>query len=257
MQFEKFKRFFLQTLIGCLIAAALLSVVTVLAGQFNDTFAKALLTLLVIAVHSLVSFGFILNHEKQPNVENLELFTNATFMIIVLSFITSVLGIWGIIGGELVGKLYMTYFVLLFAILHGEVLAKTLGEESYIDNIVYGNFVFMFFVVLMLLPVIFFGSEQFDSIYYRLLAAFGIIDATLTLLTVILHKLYLQKHPKVNDAVFAIQPGGPNTPASTQAQPQAHQPKRGMNILVIILIAFLALQFIGSIMVAFIGALYR
>ncbi len=256
MNFEKFKRTFLQILVGCLIAAAGLSVVTVLVGEFNEVFGKALATILLIAVHSLISFGFIVNNEKRKTIENLEIFTNATFTIIVLSFITSVFGVWGILPGELVGKLYGTYFILLFAILHGEVLARTLNKEKYIDNIVYSNYFFMAIVVCMILPLIFFTDGEFGEVYYRFLAAFGIIDATLTLVAIILHKLYLQKHPTVNSAVFSFQ--NANNPGGTQhIQGQAVQPKRGMNIFVVILIAFLALQFAASIFVAIIGQISR
>jgi hypothetical protein len=251
MNLEKIKRVFLQILIGCLVAASGLAVVTVLIGKFNDVLIKALLTLLIIAVHSLVSFGFILSNERRKTIDNLEIFINATFIIIVLSFITSIFGIWKVIDVGLVGKLYLTYGVLLFAILHSEVLAKTLKKEKYIDNIVFSNYAFMIGVVLMILPVIFFTGYTFSSAYFRLLAAFGIIDATLTLLAVILHKLYLQKHPRVDSAVFTIQQAVPSN--GHASLPQQSQPKRGMNVLVMILIGFLALQFIGSIFLVVIG----
>lgn len=246
--FENVKRIFLQILIGCLVAAGVLCVITVLVGSFNDIFAKALFTILLIALHSLFSFGFIANKERQKTSENLEFFSNATFIIIVLSFITSLAGVWGILDGDLVWRLYLTYFVLLFATLHGEVLAKLLGKQSSIDKIVYSNYGFMLVVVLMLLPVIFVSDAALlGEVYYRFLAAFGIIDATLTLLAIILHKLYLQKNPKTQSAVFGLEAGQANNP----------QPRRGMHPLVIILIAYLAFQFIGGIVIAAIGVLNR
>lgn len=259
MEFSQIKRIFLQILVGCLVGAALIAVAAVLTGEFNDVLGKALLTILVIGFHALVSFGFIASNEKKKKAENLEIFTNATFVIIILSFITAVFGTWGLLGGELVWKLYMTYFVLLFATLHGEVLAQTLGKERYIDRIVYSNYIFMAVVVVMLIGIIFVSdTADFGEAYYRLLAACGIIDATLTLLAIILHKLYLQKHPTVNSAVFGLQPGQPGVAQPTQAQsgqPAPAPAHRGINILVIILVGFLALQFIGSLAVAFIGRL--
>lgn len=252
MGFEKIKRFFLQIMVACLVAAGVLSVITVLFGSFNDIFAKALATIFLVALHSLVSFGFILNNERKKTKENLEFFTNFTFVIIILSFITSLSGVWGLVGGVLVLKLYMAYFVLLFAVLHAEILAKILGKENYMDNIVYSNYLFMTIVVLMLMILIFVDdSSLLGSMFYRLLAAFGIIDATLTLSGIILHKLYLQKHPTVNSPVFTVQPGQ-QVPGQA---PQAAEPKRGMHPLVIVLIAYLAFQFIGGIVVALIGGL--
>lgn len=242
--FENIKRIFLQILVGCLVAAGALCVITVLVGSFNDIFAKALFTIFLIALHSLVSFGFITNKERQKTSENLEFFSNTTFVIIVLSFITSLSGVWGLLDGDLVWRLYVTYFVLLFATLHGEVLTKMLGKQDTIDKLVFSNYGFMIVVVLMLLPVIFVSDASLlGEVYYRFLAAFGIIDATVTLVAVIMHKLYLQKHPKVESAVFS--------------QANGLQPKRGMHPVVIILLAYLAFQFIGGIMIAAIGGLNR
>lgn len=257
MQLDKVKSLFLKVLIGCLIAAAGLAVVTVLLGEFTDVTGKALLTILFIAIHALISFSFIVNNERQETFDSLAFFTNATFTIIVLSFLTSVFGVWGIFPGELVGKLYMLYFVLLFAVLHGEILAKTTKKQVTIDKIVYVNYIFMAAVILMLLPIIFLNdsSEVLGDFYFRLLAAFGIIDATLTLVAVIMHKLYVDKHPKTNDAVFNItQPVGQIPGQVVPTVPV--QQKRGMNIFVVILIAFVALQFIGGLIIAVIGALY-
>jgi hypothetical protein len=253
MNFSKIKNLFLRVLIGCLVAAALLAVATVLSGSFNEISGKALFTILIIAVHSLVSISFITNNEKQDTFSNLVVFANATFGIIVLSFITSVLGIWGLLPGELVGKLYGLYLVLLFAILHGEVLAKILGKQANIDKVVRANYVFMVIVVLLLMPVIFSGfSDTLGSFYYRLLAAFGIIDATMTLIAVILHTLYVQKHPQVQDQVFGMQ----QQPYQQNGQngPVMQQPKRHMNIFVILLLAYIGLQAVSVVVFAIAGA---
>lgn len=256
MNLDKIKSLFLKVLIGCLVAAAALAVVTILAGHFNNVSAKALLTILLIAIHALVSFGFIVNNEKQETFESLDIFANATFIVIVLSFITSVFGVWGIVPGDLVAKMYALYFVLLFAILHGEVLTKTLGKQSNINTIVYANYSFMLIVILLLIPVIFVGGNGgLAPLYYRFLAVFGIIDATLTLVAIILHKLYVQKHPKINDPVFNVQQY-PGQIVGQNIQAAAPPAKRHMNIFVIILIGYVVIQIGGAIFVAILGRLY-
>jgi phosphatidylserine synthase len=260
MNLEKTKSLFLKSMIGCLVAAAVLAVATILAGQFNDVSARALFTIVLVAIHCLVSFGFILNNEKQETFESLSIFANATFILIILSFMTSVLGVWGIVPGWLVAKLYAVYFVLLFAILHGETLAKTLGKQHNIDLIVHWNYVFMAVVVILIMPVIFMADQDLlTPFYYRFLAACGIIDATLTLVAVILHKLYLQKHPKLVDNIFSIQPvpGQPGSTQYVQVQNAPGQPKRGTNIFVFILIAYLAVQFAAGIILGILGTLHR
>jgi hypothetical protein len=256
MNLQNLKNLFLKLLIGCLVVAAALAVVTVIIGHFNDIFAKALFTILLVALHCLISFGFIVNNEKEETFENLTFFTNVTFFIIVLSFITSILGVWTLLSGALVAKLYALYFVLLFATLHGETLSKTTGKQKNIDTTVSVNYFFMAIVVLMLLPVIFLNdNSSLPSIYYRSLAAAGIIDATLTLIAVILHKLYVQKHPTLTDNVFNLQqiPGQPGQNMQN-AQIAAAAPKHGMNIFVKILLGYVILQVIGSVFVMVLGA---
>lgn len=247
MDLAKVKNLFFKTLIGCLVAAAILAVATVLTGSFNDVLGRALLTILIVAFYSLIGLTFIKSNEKQETFDSLAVFTNVTFGLIIAGFITAVAGTWGLVPGNVVGRLYLFYFVLLFATLHAEVLAKTLNKESLINNLVFVNYVFMFLVVLMLMPIIFLSDpNELGSFYYRLLAACGIIDATLTLITVILHNLYVQKHPKVVDPVFAYQqiPGQPGK----MVQVVAEKPKKKMNIFVVLLLIYIGFQIVGSLL---------
>ncbi len=251
MNLAKFKSIFLRIMIGCLVAAGMLAVVTVLTGQFNEVFAKSLFTILLIALHALVSFGYIDISEKKTSVNDLTFFHNATFVLIILSFITSIFGTWAIISSSLVVKLYATYFVLLFAILHGEILNQIVGNDKTMDKIVHSNYLFMVIVVLLILPVIYSSDASLlGDFYYRILAAFGIVDAILTLVAIILNKLYLQKHPQVNSALFANVPEATSPPLGAS---QTSQPKRGPSILIIILVGFLGVQLLGSLLFALIG----
>ena len=250
MDFAKLKSLFLKIMIGCLIASGTIAVVTVLTGSFNEIFGKSLVTILLVALHALFSFGYININEKNESANDLSFFHNTTFILIILSFITSVFGVWGVISGDLVGKLYATYFVLLFAVLHGETLSKMVGNDHTIDNVVYANYAFMMVVILLILPIIYSSdASAMGDVYYRLLAAFGIIDAILTLLAIILNKLYLQKHPKVDPSVFGNEP----IMIGSAGAATTSQPKKGMSILVIILIAFLGLQLISGLVFAVLG----
>jgi hypothetical protein len=247
MDLAKTKNIFLKLMVGCLVAAAAVAVVTVLTGKFNDILEKSLFTILIVAVHALISFGFISNNEKQGTFKNLALFTNATFGIIVLSFVTAIFGIWRIIPGDIFGKLYELYFVLLFAILHGEVLYKTLGEQQLTDRVIYANFFFMFIVVVLFIPAIFTSFDNtLSSLYYRFMAAMGIIDATLTILTVILHRIYLQRYPRALDATTAVPQiatqGSLPTPVSTPAHSHG-----ALNVVIYVLAGLMALQFAAGI----------
>lgn len=266
MNMQRAKDLFFKLLIVSLVAAASVAVVAVLLGEFNEALRNSLLTIFMMVIHSSLSIGFIANNEEQNNLDNLPVFTNATFGALVLSFGTSVLGIWDVISGDFVGNLYMLYFVLLFAVLHGEVLGKTLGMQKGRDKLVYINYVFMAAVVLLLVPVIF--AEDTDilgSLYFRILAACSIIDATLTLLIAIFHKIYLDKHPKVIDPIFNMAVQTPAQQGQSQVAGQPTQPQPVMvphkrmsvlNVLLIVLFAYIGFQMLVGILFALIGGAF-
>jgi hypothetical protein len=245
----------INIMVGSLVGAAAIAVVAVLVGQFNDVLGKALFTLGIVTLHALVSLAFIERRSKVSDLDDLKVFTNTIFVLIVLSFITAVFGVWQLLPAETVARLYGTYFVVAFATLHGEMLHKTTGVEAKINNAVYANYVTMGIVVILVLPLIWLADAgDFPDFYYRLLAAMAIIDATLTVLAVIWHKLYLQKHPKAPSQLFIIQPQTSAVDANGNPVPQAVEVrKKGMNPLLVILIIFLALQFVAPI-VFFLGS---
>jgi len=235
MDIEEFKKFFLFNLIGALVISALVAIVTVLIGSFNEISGRVLFTLAMVIMHSLVSLSFIWENEKKHTFENLSFFTNTLFFIIVLSFLTSILGIWKIIPGDFIWNIYQTFFVIGFASLHGNILSKALHKETYIDTIIYLNYLFMAGVVLMLLPIIYIENavQVFGEFYYRVLGAIGIVDGTLSILTIIFHKIYMHKHPKAENPLY--------TDWHNQAPKQAEK-KRGLSMWVWILIIYLILQ---------------
>lgn len=235
--FAKFKKFFLFNLIGSLIISAIVAVVTVLIGEFNEVSARVLITLIMVIVHSLISLVFIWDNDRQNTFQRLAFFINVLFSLIVVSFITSIFGIWKIIPSEIFWNLYHTYFVLGFASLHADILSKALKKENYMDMLVYSNYVFMAIAVLMILPAIFIdnASKVLGEMYFRVLGATAIIDGTLSVLTIIFYKLYMHKHPEVQDALVAGIEAGQNK-------------KKGLSIWVWILIIYLVVQIVFPIL---------
>jgi hypothetical protein len=252
-KFESLKKLFIKILIASLIAAAVVAVIAVLVDQLSDIMWRALTTLGLVAAHAVASLAYIRTNGQLKDGEELKFFSNTVFVIIIFSFLTSVFGTWQVLGGELVVKLYLTYLVLLFVALHGELLSKTLKLESYINKIVYVNYVFMAIVFSMLMPLIYFAHDLFGGAYYRVLAASGIVDATLTILAVIFLKLYLQKHPQVPSQVFTL---SSTTQLDTNGQPvlaAVVAPKRRTNPLLLLLGIYIIAQLIISLVGAVFG----
>jgi hypothetical protein len=240
---DRFKRVFYQVLIGCLLASAAVAVTAVLAGGFNQTLGRALATIAMVALHALLSFGYVTENDKQDKKDggrSIDLFTNTVFTLIVASFITSEFVIWQVLSGELTLKLYMLYGVALFATLHADVLYRIRRFESRIDYLITANYFTMAIVVAMLTVVIFANSpSDLGSFYYRLLAAIAIVDATMTITAIIMHKMYLQNHPSLAAKV-----------GKTEVE-TAKTKNFWKNPLVILLLIFLAVQVVGTLVALF------
>jgi hypothetical protein len=199
LDFAKLKKYLLFVLIGCLVISSIVAVVTVLVGEFNEITAKTFYTLLTAFAHALVGLLFIWDEERAKKYNPLSFLVNTLFFIVVISFITSVFGIWDIISHETVSKMFITYAIAIFAALHSDILSKATGKENLIDNIVYANYIFIALVFLMLQPIVHMHNPELvlGQFYYRVLAACAIIDGTLSVLTIIFHKLYMHKHPEL------------------------------------------------------------
>lgn len=256
MQSTYLKKLAINVMIGSLVGAAAVAVMAILIGEFSDVIGKALFTLLIVTLHALVCLSFLDNRTKSTT-HDLSIFTNTIFALIVFSFFTAVFGIWGLLSGDIVGKLYLTYFIAAFAALHGEMLHKTTGLTKTIDNIVYSNYVLMGLVIVLLLPLVWLASDtEFADFYYRLLAASAIVDATLTILAVILHKLHLQKHPQLKSELFTQVVYTTDANGNQIPQTQTVQaPKRGVHPLLVVLGIFILLQFTVP-MIFFIGGMF-
>jgi hypothetical protein len=241
VNFANLKKFFLYTLIGSLIATASVTVIIVLFGTFNETTSRVFLTLLMVIVHSLVSLLFIYDDERQNTFERLAFFTNVLFILIILSFITSIFSIWEIVGGETAWKMYQIYFLTAFASLHCDILSKIFNKEKYMDYIIYANYLFIGVVYLMLIPLIIFDNDTklFGEFYYRVLAANGIIDGTLSILSIIFYKLFVHKHPETDNPVL----GGVSSESGQ---------KKNMSIWVWILIIYLTMQVVTPMILYFV-----
>jgi hypothetical protein len=227
ISFSELKKFFIFSFIGSLVIAALVAVVTVLIGHFNEITGRVFMTLFMVVIHSLVSLAFIWDDSRRNTFDKLAFFINTVFLIIVFSFITSLFGVWKIVSGETIGHLYQTYFLLAFAALHADILSKAFNKEKYMDAIIYANYIFISIVFLMLQAIVYIHNPMavLGEMYFRFLAAASIVDGTLSILTIIFYKLYMHKHPEI----------------------KMETTKKGLSIWVWLLIVFLFFQVIGPI----------
>ena len=238
LNFKEFKKFFIFCLIGSLIVSALVAVITVLIGEFNEVTGRVFFTLAMVVVHSFISLAFIWDDERQNTFERLAFFINVLFTLIVLSFLTSIFGIWKILPSDTVARLYQTFFVIGFASLHGDVLSKVFHKERYLDTMIYANYLFIAAVVLMLEVIIFTDNAYYTlgEMYYRVLGAVAIVDGTLSVLTIIFYKLYIAKHPEEQNIL------------QNSVDTSSVTPKKRLSIWVWIFLVYITFQILIPIM---------
>lgn len=235
ISFSELKKFFIFSLIGSLIVAAIVAVITVLIGQFNEITTKVFLTLFMVIIHSLISLVFIWDDSRHDTFNKLAFFVNTVFILIIMSFIASLFGIWEIVSEENIVHIYQTFFLIGFAALHVNILSKSLDLQNYINIIIYINYLFIIIVLVMLQPVLYITDAKIvlGDMYYRFLAAASIIDGTLSILTIIFYKLYMHQHPEIQNIFQSNASSGDN---------QTH--KKGLSVWVWILIIYLILQIV-------------
>lgn len=195
---SQIKKYFLYIMIGGLILSAAISIMAVLVGQFNDFMQKSLFTTLSIVVHSLIALAFVsINVEHHTKAD--ETIIDTLFGITIASFATSVLALWGVLAGPIIGHLYLLYLYALIA----AALCRALLQASRIDNktrmLANASIIITILLFLLLMPNVFVNTPSaLPDIYYRGVAATAILLGTTSVLTAILHRLYINKHPEVH-----------------------------------------------------------
>jgi uncharacterized membrane protein len=201
MDKAKLRANMIKLMLGCLVLAAAVAIVTILIGKFSDTTGRALGTVFVALLHIGIVFGLVSVTSSKAEVAPKagEFVINSTILIAVLSFLTSVFALWGALSGDIVGKLYVTYIVALFVLFHGKSLFDMHVVYPKVRPYVYANFVFIAVVAAMLLGLVYApsGTHLAEGFYGRLLAASAIVDVTLSVIVAVMHRLYLQQHPEL------------------------------------------------------------
>lgn len=198
-------KYFLYTLVGGLIIAALISVVAVLIGDFNSTVSRALGTTGSMVAHTLVAL-FIISVSSQNKSGASSLLSSTLLLITIASFITTILQIWEVITGRIAYDLYVVYFYTFCASLWSQLLLQM--AENFVDkatrivSFVAIGFTWLFWALL--LPTIFTHyPDKLTEFHYRALAATVIVLATMSVLTIVFRRIYVAKNPELKSVAIA------------------------------------------------------
>jgi len=202
---KRIKRMFFLTLIGCVGAAALVSVVAILLGDFGSTVWKTIWVIISMALHMFVILGYTSALFKQEDKTGKSPFTItnvALFSLLVASFIITILSIWDVMTADMTIRSYGAMLIVLVASIHSDVLYSLRNYSKALNAVIALNFVFIVLVAAMLVIAIIGAGEGWsllgkDSFFWRLLGAAGVIDASLTVISAIMLKMWQQSHPEL------------------------------------------------------------
>ena len=207
MNVVSLRNILVKGMLGCHVVAAIVAVVFILIGSFDEIAWKSIGTVFSAIIHLSILLGVISMTASKSDNPTVVLSGNVTIntatTIAALSFFTSVFGIWDVMSGSIVAKLYVTYIVTLILVLHAKTLVDVAAFYKKVRPYVYGNLFVALLVAMMVIGLAWSGDMDLLSGFYgRLLAASAIVDVTLSIVTMVLFKLYLQKNPELQQSLF-------------------------------------------------------
>lgn len=197
----KLKLWLLYVLIGGLVAAALIAIVAVLVGEFNTVLQKALGTIFIFVTHSLFILGLVWTDTQ--NRLGRSIIPTTLLATGLANIVTSTLGTWEIISTETAWRAVLFYMLLIgsafltTAAFRLRVPVKTIQILTYVTV---GSIVAW---TLMLTPWVFAVVENFNPLYFRIIAALTILVATTLLVTVILRTIALAREVGLREKIKA------------------------------------------------------
>ena len=193
---SKLKIAFLYILIGGLVVSALISIVAVLIGQFNEVVLKALLTTFIFMSHSLLIIALI--SADRYNTIGKALFPTTIFVTIIANMLTTTLGTWGVWDNDVSWRAFLLYMLVIGSafIVTAALRLRTSNRNTNIAA--YATVSCITLLTIILIPWVFTHTPaDLGSFYYRLIGALTILAATALSLSFIFNKIAVSQHPEL------------------------------------------------------------
>lgn len=186
----------LYVLIGGLVVAALISIVAILIGEFNEVIRKALGTTLLVMSHCLLILLIVM--ADRNNLIGRSLILTTVLGTIFANIFTSIFGIWDI-WEDSMSEHFLAFYVLLIGMAFVVTGIRKLWLKTKAVSITTTVSIAaagLFTVVVT--PWIFADNpELLDDFYYRLVGATTVLLATSFTLLAILNRIAVSRNPKL------------------------------------------------------------
>ena len=226
---SKIKLGFIYVVIGGLVVSALISVVAILIGEFNSVIQKALFTTFLLVLHGCIALLIVLADKR--NQIGKSLIATTILGVVIANMVTSALGVWDILPGDMSSRLVGVYTLLVgTAFIIAGTLRLRLPHQA-TTMLAYVSCGLMALLALSLIPwILFHDSPMLSDLYYRAVGAVGILTVTGLLITCIVNRITVAQHPQI---------------AAAELKPQGYQ--GGMLAVVIVSGVFVALWWLYGI----------
>lgn len=205
----KLKVAFLYILIGGLVISALISVVAILIGEFNEAVLKALLTTFIFVTHSLLVIGIV--SADRRNRLGKDVIPTAILATVIANMFTSTLGTWELWASDASWKAFLVYMLVIgAAFIVTASLKLRLGAHKATNYLVYGTTGLVILLTALLVPwIVVPEADWVNSFYYRLIGAVTILAATTLSVSVIINRIAASQKPELTKKnPVATLPGG-------------------------------------------------
>lgn len=188
----RLKTAFMYVLIVGLAAAAITSVIALLVGQFNSSIVKSLLTIITFFTHSLLILA-ILWADRHNQVGKHILPTIITVLVFA-NLISTTLGTWEIISTETAWRAFSLYFLVLGAAFIISGLLKLRVAQQTTQIALYSTIGLIAATVITLAPWVLQVVNNFDPLYFRIVAALSILATTAFIIGVIIRSIAIGRN---------------------------------------------------------------
>ncbi|UTX51589.1 hypothetical protein KI440_01390 [Candidatus Saccharibacteria bacterium TM7i] len=191
----KLKVAFLYTLIVGLGLAALTSVIALLVGEFNAVIGKTLLTIFILFSHSLLLLAILWADTK--NQLGKAVISTTIFAALFANLVTSTLGAWEIISASTAWRWVGLYFLAIGGAYIVAALLRLRLPQRTAHIAVNTSVGFVVVTLLALTPWVLHVVENFDPLYFRIVAALSILSSASFLISLILRGIASSKNPEL------------------------------------------------------------
>ncbi len=184
---SRLKTAFMYVLIAGLAAAAITSVIALLVGQFTSGIGKSLLTIFIFFSHSLLILA-ILWADRYNQVGKLVLPTTIA-VLVFLNMITTTLGTWELISAETAWRAFSMYFLVLGAAFIVVGMLRLRLQQQATQIAIYSSIGLIAVTVIALIPWVLNVVDNFDPVYFRIVAALSILATTALLIGIVVRAI--------------------------------------------------------------------